>query len=371
MSSTKEDIAGSENRLHEWLRKANSTTDAIVSVFESVAHHLRRGELETSELVTPIEFRRTAKPIVIGLIRELESFVTKLNQRPAEKSDTTVEISLQLAASATRLTELISPENLIGENPVWHDQVQVQASKTLSALTELKANRHLNPREPILAVQDAAIRIERLVCLHELLRMRSMVSDLKSETKALSDFLRSGRTDVGLLVEVDLADVLDTACERILPAARDRDIEIRRRYSYNTYLCKTDSKQLLTAIGNLLDNAIKYSQPIRLDEPKASWVSLRIAGDDSFARIEVENWGVPIKAEEIETGRIFERGVRGELPRLLKIAGSGTGLAVVRDIMSDLGGAVTCKSHPARPEYARKDYRKRFLTTFALSLPRT
>jgi signal transduction histidine kinase len=371
MSSPKRKVSRGENHLHEWLRKANSTTDAIVSVFESVAHHLRRGEFEAKQLTTPADFRLTTKPIVKSLIHQLEILQGHLGQRISDKEEILEEVSLQFAASTSRLKELISPESLVEENPVWHDQVLVQAAKTLSTLNELKKGTSLYPREAFRAVRDAALNIERLVCLHELLRMRWMVADLKIETKALSDFLRSGNEEAEHLAEADLANILDMACDAILPMARTMDIEIRREFVHNRLICKTDAQQLLTAIGNILDNAIKYSRSIKADDPKAAWVIVRLLCDDSFARIEIENWGLPITTEEIETGRLFEQGERGDMARISKIAGSGTGLAVVRDIMRNLGGVVTCASRPSRPEYSRTNYKKPFVTTFVLALPRT
>lgn len=365
----KKDVTSSE-KLHEVLRKTNSTTDAIVAVFEGVARHLRRGELEACDLATPAEFRRAARPVVVGLVSELDKLHTKLRHMTGGNTRAISDSSKQLEASAVRLKELISPDSLVEENPVWHDQIQVQADKTLSALNELKLDTQQLPREPIRAVRTAALKIEQLVCLHELLRMRSMVSDLKMETKALSDLLRSDRTDVEPRDEVDLANVLDVACDAMLSAARASDIEIRRDYGDKAIFCRADSKQLLTAIGNLLDNAVKYSHKIKSAEPTAAWVTVRLRGDDTLARIEIENWGLAITTEERETGRIYERGERGEVAKRAKIPGTGMGLAFVRDIMKALGGSITCDSRPARPQYAPTDYKKSFVTTFILSLPR-
>jgi two-component system sensor histidine kinase SenX3 len=94
---------------------------------------------------------------------------------------------------------------------------------------------------------------------------------------------------------------------------------------------------LSSAIGNLMDNALKYS-------PRESPVRLTARCDDCNLSISVTDLGPGIPAKE--QTRIFERFYRGEgeLTRIVK--GAGIGLSLVKRIVEDHGGSVTVRSFP-------------------------
>jgi signal transduction histidine kinase len=95
-----------------------------------------------------------------------------------------------------------------------------------------------------------------------------------------------------------------------------------------------DAHRLDRVLGNLLSNAIKYSRP-----GSAIVLSLRPEAPD-WAVLDVRDQGVGIPAADVP--RIFERFARAS--NVGGAAGSGIGLAVVRQIVEAHGGRITVRS---------------------------
>ena len=101
-----------------------------------------------------------------------------------------------------------------------------------------------------------------------------------------------------------------------------------------------DERRLRWAIGNLVDNAIKYTPP-------GGALSLEIKGDeDGAARLRIRDSGVGIKEDELQ--HIFTRFYRGTPTtsngRMIRVPGTGQGLSVARHIIESHGGRIHIKS---------------------------
>src|SRR6202035_2003326 len=95
-----------------------------------------------------------------------------------------------------------------------------------------------------------------------------------------------------------------------------------------------DGRRLARAVGNLIDNAIKYS-------PDGGTVQVRVAherGASSWAVVEVEDQGIGIPQDELE--HIFGRFQRGTNV-VGEIAGTGLGLVSARQSVENHGGELT------------------------------
>ena len=96
-----------------------------------------------------------------------------------------------------------------------------------------------------------------------------------------------------------------------------------------------DRDQLITAVRNLIDNAIRYSEP---NTP----VSVSAKVEDDLVRIAVVDRGIGIPAKA--RNRIFERLYRVDKARSRQTGGTGLGLAIVKHIAAEHRGTVTCWS---------------------------
>ena len=135
-----------------------------------------------------------------------------------------------------------------------------------------------------------------------------------------------GPVDLGLLAE-DLADLYS-------PLAEDRQLGLHCQVRPATV---AGNRQLLTqAVGNLLDNAVKYTPP-------GGEISLAVAPTDHGARLSVGDTGPGIPAPQRE--RVLERFVRLDSARSLP--GNGLGLSLVRAVVGLHGAClVLSDNHP-------------------------
>ncbi len=96
-----------------------------------------------------------------------------------------------------------------------------------------------------------------------------------------------------------------------------------------------DTRQMRSALVNLVDNAIKYSGPDKPVEIGACVVDDRIA-------FVVRDHGIGIPTRDLE--RIWERFYRVDRARSRDTGGTGLGLAIVRHVAQAHGGEVTVQS---------------------------
>lgn len=95
-----------------------------------------------------------------------------------------------------------------------------------------------------------------------------------------------------------------------------------------------DSERLQQALGNLLDNAVKYSD-------EQTTVTVRIRAADSHVHVSVHNQGTSIPLEHIS--QLFQPFVR--LPATSERQGSGLGLYITRCIIEEHGGKLGIEPH--------------------------
>jgi two-component system phosphate regulon sensor histidine kinase PhoR len=105
--------------------------------------------------------------------------------------------------------------------------------------------------------------------------------------------------------------------------------------------CEKDSTAVLDptlieqAVVNLLDNALKYSEP-------QGTVALKSHRQDSEVVISVEDRGIGIAQKHLP--RIFERFYRVDKSRSRNMGGTGLGLAIVKHVAQAHGGHVSVES---------------------------
>lgn len=100
-----------------------------------------------------------------------------------------------------------------------------------------------------------------------------------------------------------------------------------------------DHNLLVTAVRNLLDNAVAYS-----GENTRVGVGVSLAAD--LVEIAVVDQGIGISADE--QARVFERFYRVDPARSRDTGGTGLGLSIVKHVAADHGGEVTMWSEPGR-----------------------
>jgi two-component system sensor histidine kinase SenX3 len=98
-----------------------------------------------------------------------------------------------------------------------------------------------------------------------------------------------------------------------------------------------DYEMLTTAVRNLIENAIVYSEP-------GTQVGVGVKVADGIAEISVTDSGLGIPESEQE--RIFERFYRVDPSRSRETGGTGLGLAIVKHVAANHRGEVKLFSQP-------------------------
>jgi two-component system phosphate regulon sensor histidine kinase PhoR len=99
-----------------------------------------------------------------------------------------------------------------------------------------------------------------------------------------------------------------------------------------------DRQAVARAVGNLLDNAVKYSGESRQ-------VEVSVRREDGFAVVAVEDHGIGIPRDE--QSKVFDRFHRVSTGLVHDVKGSGLGLAIVRHVAEAHGGRVELDSRLA------------------------
>ncbi len=133
---------------------------------------------------------------------------------------------------------------------------------------------------------------------------------------------------------VDLAAMVEESVRSLQPAAERRRVTIELGL-VRDQVCLADDRQLGSAVTNLIDNALKYS-----DEGSA--VSVRVRPGDGWADVVVQDRGIGIPQPELE--RVFERFYRVDKARSRDTGGTGLGLAIVRNVARAHGGEILLSS---------------------------
>jgi two-component system sensor histidine kinase SenX3 len=133
---------------------------------------------------------------------------------------------------------------------------------------------------------------------------------------------------------VAVASVVEAAAERVLALSERRGVAVRVIEPGDRTVVGHRA-QLSSAVVNLLDNAIKYSDP-------GGAVEVEVSANGAWVDIAVRDRGVGIPARDLD--RIFERFYRVDRARGRRTGGSGLGLAIVRHVASNHGGEVLVES---------------------------
>jgi PAS domain S-box-containing protein len=133
----------------------------------------------------------------------------------------------------------------------------------------------------------------------------------------------------------EVADVIESAVESVLPAAQARDIRLQRVLDSGPCLVSGDPARLQQVVWNLLTNAIKFT-------PKGGRVQIRLERVNSHVEIIVSDTGAGISADVLP--HVFERFHQADSTSTRSHGGLGLGLAIVRHIVELHGGTASAAS---------------------------
>jgi two-component system sensor histidine kinase MprB len=248
--------------------------------------------------------------------------LTAAAERVAEQQDLSSEIEVEREDEVGRLASSFNAMlRALRSSRDQQQQLVADASHELrTPLTSLRTNIEVLEREQAL---PAAERVELLDDVRaELEELTSLVAELVE--------LASG-DDAGEPAEPAVEVQLDEVVRRVAGRAERRNGHpIELDLEPTTVVGR--SSRLERAVGNLLDNAAKWS-------PDGASIRVALAG----GTLMVEDQGPGI--EPADRARVFDRFYRAAAAR--SQPGSGLGLAIVRQVVDDHGGTVLVDESPS------------------------
>jgi two-component system sensor histidine kinase BaeS len=183
------------------------------------------------------------------------------------------------------------------------------------------------------AIQDPNLADDLLVSMGQTVqRLGDLIDDITLAAQPVDHPVELNRAE--LAVEPFLKGI----ATRFWPMAENRKVRLEVRVDSDVPYVWADEKRLNQIVGNLVDNAIKFTpngKVIRLSAERA---------DEDCIRIMVQDGGKGLQSEEAE--HLFEPFYQGELGRRIK-QGMGLGLSIAHQLAQAHGGSLTLENHPA------------------------
>jgi PAS domain S-box-containing protein len=172
-------------------------------------------------------------------------------------------------------------------------------------------------------------------------------------TRLIDDLLEATRITRGKIElhreKVELGELLERLCEDYAAEFARAGVSLELRRARDAVWVDGDRTRLAQAIGNLLENAAKFT-------PRGGQATLWLSVERDRARIRVQDTGRGIAADLLD--HVFEPFAQGDTTLDRRMGGLGLGLAVARGLVELHGGTICVEStNPGKG------------TTFVIQLP--
>ena len=162
-------------------------------------------------------------------------------------------------------------------------------------------------------------------------RLTSMVDDLRRLSKIESAGYR-------LTTEpLNLGEITDEIIFNFIPRIESKELNISTDIPGNLPPIRADKNALIQILSNLIDNAIAYTNNGGMIKISANQINRSV-------EISVNDNGIGISDKDMT--HIFERFYRADKSRSRETGGTGIGLAIVKELVNQLGGRIHVKSVP-------------------------
>ncbi|MBE5956530.1 MAG: HAMP domain-containing histidine kinase [Lachnospiraceae bacterium] len=266
------------------------------------------------------------KEIIIGIERMKNGDMTVELQVEGEDelaiiANSINEMRLRIAGEAmTKRIAEQTKDDLITN--VAHD-LRTPLTSIIGYLDLVKRDDILTPEQ-----KDKYIRI----VYDKAKSLENLIEDLFDYTRYEKDKFKIECSDF------DLNQFMIQIVDEFYPSLSEKELTCVQDFCPEPLMVCCDGELLARAVGNLVNNAIKYGS-----DGKQIEVYTKKKG--SNAVIQVVNYGRIIPKEDLE--KVFEKFFRVEGSRSLKTGGTGLGLAIAKNIIELHKGTIQAESGPA------------------------
>jgi len=258
-----------------------------------------------------IQLTKTAEAVAAGALKE--RVPVKGRQDEIDRLAMTFNVMLE------RINDLIQGMKEINDN-IAHD--------LRSPIARMRGLA-----EAVLTDDEPSPEALRLLCgdiIEQCDRLLGMINTVLDISEAEAGIVKIA------IENLNIVEIVNDAVELFLPMAEDKDIKLKVQMPDKMWLT-TDRRKLQRILGNLLDNAIKFT-------PRGGVITITVGGDEKGVSIRVEDTGIGISENDIP--RIFEKFYRADKSR--SEPGSGLGLSLAFAFASSLGGSISVVSSPGK-----------------------
>ena len=315
-----------------WFYRIRPIDDAYFLIAAIPRPSIKVRTIFQDELLKPL-FR--AGLVALGIAFFVSWFVARWITRPLKK----ISNSAQKIASGD-----FPPISLEGPSEVQQlagviNEMDLKVRNSLQSQIEFVANVSHEFKTPLTSIQgfaqailDGTVETEEekrhaaQIILDETCRLDYLVNDL----------LMLARLDAGTMIldksEIQVNQVIENVLEKLKIKIEKKLITIKKRYDEQSLIC-ADGERIVQVFFNLIDNAIKFTQP-------GGWVNISTQIESGFIRVSIEDSGVGIPEEDKK--KIFNRFYQVDKSRHGgNDKGVGLGLSIAQQIVVAHGGEIT------------------------------
>ena len=267
----------------------------------------------------------------------ISDLLDKIDQHREDKKIRIVNIEIKnplFKFYKTTISNIQSEQILL----VFKDFTEVQKSQLIRS--DFIANVSHNLKTPLVSIKGFLETIEDSA-KDDPLSQKKFIEIMKLEANKMEtlieDLLTLSRIEqqehILINNKVNIKKIIEDVVVLISKRIKKKKISLKVDLDEDQKFVIGDPEKLSILFLNLIDNAIKFSNPLKTIEIKILKVDEIFK---KFISISIIDEGIGINEEDIH--RITERFFRAENTRKLKIEGTGLGLAIVKHIINQHGG---------------------------------
>jgi two-component system sensor histidine kinase MtrB len=188
-----------------------------------------------------------------------------------------------------------------------------------------------------------------------------LITQIERFESMLTDLLEMSRYDAGAVAlevdEVNIVPLVEDCLDQLGPLAEQKGSELVLEVRGGYGECEVDQRRLRRIVLNFVGNAIDHGE----GKPIVTFID----SNEEAVSIAVRDWGVGMKAEEVD--RVFDRFWRADPSRQRTTGGTGLGLAIATEDATAHGGRIDVWSKPGEGSCFRLTVPRSPLASWSLS----
>ena len=241
-------------------------------------------------------------------------------------------------------------ERMVDERTLKLKHTMARAEEASRLKSEFLATMSHEIRSPMSGVLGMAeLLLDTPLTLEQKNLTRTILSSGEVLMNIIEDILDFSKIEANKLeldpVAINLLDLVDDVCMLYSSRARVKGLELVVRYVPGSeQFVYADPVRIRQVLGNLLNNAIKFTQKGYVVITVAEDREARLPDGEVRMLFSIEDTGVGIEPKDY--GRIFEKFSQANSSTTREYGGTGLGLSICRKLIELMSGSISFTSTP-------------------------